>query len=380
MLVKTAGLISLAVFLAVIVILGLLLKTSWVLSILMGLFGAGISYLILTKSKNNRTRLIVFCAWGIIFAVTIFIGNIINPSYFICPSKIPLVGENAGLVPLILNSNESKGLLPCPFGIFQNYGTSFITSGFLMSIVVLSLKLFGAVFIIWLVLAFVLGRSWCGWICPFGGFIETISRIRRKPVWKFDFHKYKYFRYGFLGAILLVILAAKYAPAYDWCIVCPMKGIYHSPTYFADIFKVPSEFITYILFISFFLVLPFLTGKRVWCAVMCPLGALTSVVGSYSLLVTRINQDDCVNCNKCVNACKLYAVSRNENDMKINNLSCSNCGECATKCPKEAIKYYIRGTDIEVSKVFIPVVVTAAITIAVILVTVMWKPIYDLFL
>lgn len=213
--VKTAGLISLTVFLAVTVILGLLLKTSWVLSILMGLFGAGVSYLILTKSQNNRTRLIVFCTWGIIFAVIIFIANIMVPSYFICPSKIPLVGETAGSVPLIPNSNESKGLLPCPFGIFQNYGSSFITSGFLMSIVVLSLKLFGAVFLIWLVLALVLGRSWCGWICPFGGFVETISLIWRKPIWKFDFDKYKHFRYGFLGAVLLLILSAKYAPAYD---------------------------------------------------------------------------------------------------------------------------------------------------------------------
>jgi t-SNARE complex subunit (syntaxin) len=47
-------------------------------------------------------------------------------------------------------------------------------------------------------------------------------------------------------------------------------------------------------------------------------------------------------------------------------------------CPKECIKYYIRGTDIEVKHLFIPIIIICAIVVAVIFVSVLWRPLIDI--
>ena len=371
--------IGVVTFLVLAVLLGVVLKVSIIMSVILGIFGAGITFLLLKYSKKSKTRMILFCSWGILFFVLVITSNIMHPDFFICPSKIPLIGDNAGDIPNIPNSDQDKSILPCPFGIFQNYASSFQMSGFLPSIIYFSIKFFGVIFFVWLILALILGRSWCGWICPFGGMIESISRVGKKPIWKIDVNTNasRSLRYGFFFGVILLIFAVKAAPSYTYCLICPFKGVYHSPGYFTKILSVSTEFITYSLFIGLFVVATYLIKKRVWCAVLCPLGTLTSIVGSYSLITTRIDENTCVNCKKCVNTCKLGATFVQDGTVSLNSMACSNCGECMNECPKDSINYYIRGTNIEVKNIFFPFIVVSAITIAVMLVTVMWKPVLD---
>lgn len=371
-----------SIFLVVTILLGAVFAIGWISATLLGLGAVAVTSMLLSSAKGQKTRIIVFCAWGLIFAGLVIASNVIQHGYFICPSKFPIVGQNAGVIPTIPDTNVAKGVLPCPFGMAQNYTTSFMNYGFSFSIIVLGTQLFGAILFIWLAIALVFGRSWCGWICPFGGIVEAFSRIGSKPLWNLNMSSgtARALRYGFLFGVIFLTLAATSAPAFYYCLVCPMKGVLHSPDYWGQILIQHVEFISFAAFILLFLVVPFLTKKRVWCALLCPLGALTSLVGSFSLLTTRIDESKCVNCKMCMNNCRLLAVSQKDKNISINQSNCANCGECMNVCPKEAIKYYIRGTNREVKNAFIPIIVICSIIAAVILVSVMWKPVFTLLL
>ncbi len=368
------------VFITLFAILNVLMHISLVLALLIGIFGSIVTYLLLQDKKTSKTRITLFCMWGLLFAILIILSSTIHTGFFICPSKIPLVGENAGNIPLMPFSNSTKLIMSCPFGLFQNYLSTTINYGFTFSMLSLSFKIIGLAFFIWLLIALTLGRSWCGWICPFGGLTEAISRIPSVRAWGIDIsgEKMRYLRYGFFFGILLLILASKSIPSYYYCVICPFKGVYHSPEYLDQIFTVASEFATYSLFILLLIGASFAAKKRVWCAILCPLGTLTSIVGSYSLLVTRIGKESCIKCKKCINTCKLGVISEKNANIDLHTSSCSNCGDCMDVCPKECIKYYIRGTDIEVKHLFIPIIIICAIVVAVIFVSVLWRPLIDI--
>ena len=71
------------------------------------------------------------------------------------------------------------------------------------------------------------------------------------------------------------------------------------------------------------------------CAGACPVGALSRRDG-----VVALNQDTCVSCMKCVEACPFGAMYAHE-DCRT-PIKCDMCGEagpaCVRKCPKGALR------------------------------------------
>jgi ferredoxin-type protein NapH len=376
------SIISMIVFVCLVIILGLMINLNWISSIILALFGASINFVILKNTKDNKTRIILFCAWGVLFAFTTILANSLQHGQMICPSKIALVGEKAGIVPLIPGTTENKALLPCPMGILQNYQSVIEKHGFLLSAISLSIKMFGFIFFLWLLMAIIFGRSWCGWICPFGGLNEAMTRLGKKPYWEIDLTRntYRGLRYGFFVGLLLLLLATQVSPSFPYCIICPFKGIYHTPDYLGKIFIVATEFITYSLFIAFFIIIPFLTKKRIWCTLFCPLGVLTSLLSKFSLIETKIDLEKCPNCKVCAKKCKMDIFSKENGEKIMSSSSCTNCGDCMSYCPKDAIKYRIRNTNIEVKQYFIPIMVVMFITIAAILANALWQPLFKAIL
>jgi MinD superfamily P-loop ATPase len=52
-------------------------------------------------------------------------------------------------------------------------------------------------------------------------------------------------------------------------------------------------------------------------------------------LSASINQETCIQCGKCMIACRFKAIS---NDFVIDHVSCEGCGFCSHVCPVQAIK------------------------------------------
>lgn len=209
--------------------------------------------------------------------------------------------------------------------------------------------------LLFVVLAILFGRLWCGWVCPLG-FIQDVLNIIRK---NFKFNPYflsdktkNIFRgisYTlFISIIVLSIISA--ISVFPWdlrkqvylsvCQMCPSRYIFpylggwpivHSfiPLGYG-IFTVISIIFTLFLGISFFI-------KRTWCRI-CPSGLLLSFFNRGGLLRKEKDILKCRCCGVCLNVCQLqnenvYLEKKKKN---IDYADCIHCFHCIDSCPEDS--------------------------------------------
>lgn len=72
----------------------------------------------------------------------------------------------------------------------------------------------------------------------------------------------------------------------------------------------------------------------------------------YSGVIAEIDQEKCMKCGNCTNACRFNAIPIIDNEYIVNTLNCEGCGYCFHVCPSDAItmkeqnvgKWYISNT------------------------------------
>jgi len=203
--------------------------------------------------------------------------------------------------------------------------------------------------VLWLVATLALGRGFCSWGCFYGGWDDGFSRIRKKPAIKKISEVWKWMPFAVLLMVSLTA-ALSLVPTYcDW--ICPFKTV----TEFEQVTSVESAakagvFIS--LFAGLVVVLPVMTRKRTQCSFLCPLGAINSVSNKITPFTLKIDKNACNNCFKCVEACPLFALSREGIKEGKVSLFCSKCGKCVDTCPKNAIHFGIKGIPPGVMKNF----------------------------
>jgi len=194
--------------------------------------------------------------------------------------------------------------------------------------------------VLWLVATLVLGRGFCSWGCFYGGWDDGFSRIGKKPLIKRIDGLWKWMPFAVLMMVMLTA-ALSMMPTYcSW--ICPFKAV----TEFEQVTSVESAAkagIFLSLFGGLVIVLPVITKKRTQCSFLCPLGAINSLSNKITPFMVKIDKNACNECFKCVDACPLFALTRD--DIKEGKVSmfCSKCGKCVDACSKNAIHYGIKG-------------------------------------
>lgn len=207
-----------------------------------------------------------------------------------------------------------------------------------------------------LLLAFLLSRLLCGWLCPLGALQDFFSWIRKRlhltylRLPRFFLNFFERFRYAwlvflFIMAVAIVIPALGLIPLQQdlnilTCNTCPGRILFplltgSSPGWW--LFQTPLHaaisvlglFFIALFFFSFF-------GKRLWCRV-CPTGALLSLFNKAGGIVKVKDVKKCTKCGVCERVCPMdnKKVFQQKRKKIVNDYNCINCFRCVDKCPEK---------------------------------------------
>lgn len=182
-------------------------------------------------------------------------------------------------------------------------------------------------------LTLVLGRVFCGWICPLGLLSEIVTGCRRAlariSINVFSFRTTPLLKYVVLGVGLAfsLIFSVRY---FFWI---------YPPRLISDLLRdaLVGEVTSYALvFLGAVLLLELLFVERFWCRCLCPGGALYALLGRWRHLRIQRQALACTGCEDCDSACP-YGLQPSRKNL---GGECDNCGLCRAACEIKALRYH----------------------------------------
>lgn len=214
----------------------------------------------------------------------------------------------------------------CPMGGIATLYKVAAGGEFLQRVYPAAIVLFGLT----VVLALILRRAFCGWICPLGAMQELAAWFGRKAGW----HKpllnnrtdkaLRWIKYP----ILLLILALTYTTGelvfrpYD-----PWASYAHITAGWGEL---RDEFFLGTLLLALSLLVG-LVIDRPWCRYLCPLGALLAPISKLGFVRITRKETTCIHCHKCERVCPVDISV--EAATQVTEAECLACGKCVMSCP-----------------------------------------------
>ncbi len=220
-------------------------------------------------------------------------------------------------------------------------------------------------------LTVLIGRVWCGWICPMGSLLEWV-RFRRAGKRSAALSpRLRLIKYLLLLAILFAALFGNLT----LLIFDPLALLTHSmtttliPALTAGVNTIEQTlypigfmrpvidgieralrgtllpvhqpvYAQNILIGLIFLVVLMLNllADRFWCRYLCPLGGLLGLLSKIAILRPLIG-DGCTRCGACGRACRPGAIERQGEAYEIVPSECTVCLDCLAGCPNKSIRF-----------------------------------------
>ena len=194
------------------------------------------------------------------------------------------------------------------------------------------------VFLFFFIVSLILGRFYCGWICPAAGCQEVIIPVRNRRIKRGNWVKWMFW----IPWMSAIVLAAVKNGGYR-----EIDFLYQTKWGISiqDIYS----FITYLMVLLLIVLPAYLIGRRSFCHHICwmapfmILGRKVRNVFQWPALRLRANPENCIQCHTCTEHClmsleveSMVAASRMENP------ECILCGSCVDGCNQNAIQYVFR--------------------------------------
>ncbi len=176
-----------------------------------------------------------------------------------------------------------------------------------------------------LITTIVTGPIFCGWLCPLGSIQDWSNALARKiqiPQAKIPHTLDRLLKV----AKYLVLALILYATAKSFNLVFIKADPYYALMHFytGEVAPLALILLGTTLLVSFFI-------QRPWCRWLCPLGAILSLLGKFSILKVKRPSDVCITCGACSKACPV-ALDPSANE-HVGESSCIRCGLCEGACP-----------------------------------------------
>lgn len=199
-----------------------------------------------------------------------------------------------------------------------------------------------------------LGRFWCGWICPMGVIMDVLTWLRRacgrppKQLRPETDRFLFYTRHVLLwGSLLLAVLisfpwlgqGANDALFLFYCQLCPARLIYPpfggvNPCW-SDWTNSLTSFLTIVGWAIFALFFLSFKVPRFWCRI-CAIGAFTGYFNRGALLTLEKAPGKCTSCATCRRSCPVDVelVYRDDEGPVVTAPECQLCLSCLEDCPE----------------------------------------------
>jgi ferredoxin len=392
-------------------------ETPVALALLVFALVAAVGIFLILKLNKNRTRKVSSLRFfvQILAVVAIFMGLILGP--FNLPLYQPLgpsprdrlIGAGFlgnqfpdGLsIPVLACYYPNGRTVTCPLWQIQAYIFPFwdFQRGYEVFYSTSGLEKLAIVFASVIVAAVILGRSFCGWICPFGLYMDLLTRIRKAFKLRHLSFSEKtgqslgQLRYIIIAVFLILsvifgsyaIFSTQIIPGTraggpqgteaglvgnlnePFCLVCPMRPLcilaecaigamhfsYVSKIAYGPLW-VTGFYITSInLAVLIVVTILGLAYRRFWCRI-CPLGALTALFSSFTpfkqIALTKLKKDQekCTKCGVCKRVCPTQATQVYEKKGgDVTESRCMLCARCVEMCPqKDALRIEFAGKPV----------------------------------
>ena len=223
----------------------------------------------------------------------------------------------------------------CPLGSLQNALASagHRVGWYLMGI----LLLFGII----------LGRTICGWLCPFGLIQELFYKI---PTFKIRKNKLtrglSWVKYLLL-AVFVIAIPLWYGlqqdiPMPGFCkYICPAGtlegalGLLSNPGN-SELFGLLGIYFTSKIIIMLIILLACIFSYRSFCRFLCPLGAIYGLFNRFCLVGVRVDPEVCNGCGACQRSCGMDIL-------QVGDHECIQCAKCMDVCRQKAISFKAGG-------------------------------------
>jgi len=225
----------------------------------------------------------------------------------------------------------------------------------------------------------VLGRVFCGWVCPLGAVHALASACRPRRKGRKDFESRSPWQRGKYFALVALLVMALFGvqwtgifdpipllyrsvatavlPATQYAVQEPATAIYKAdpkiggfhltsisePVYEFSrdaIFRVERQSFlqsTGIAFLFIGIVALNFVRPRFWCRYVCPLGGLLGLIAGRPVLRLHNDESACTNCGKCNLACP--AAAQPDQRGKWLPSECYGCWNCVAACEGHAIAF-----------------------------------------
>jgi ferredoxin-type protein NapH len=270
--------------------------------------------------------------------------------------------------------------------LFPDWGTSsvYLTTG---------LERLAIAFGLLVVMSLVFGRFFCGWICPFGLYMDLLARLRKALKIRHRLlservnNGLRQSRYLIIAAFLIIsfVIGAKaiigvglvsetqYGQYLEtpYCQVCPIKPLFvlvEGALGFMDFDFVLSQtsgqlfhWGLYITSVNIIILGVVTVGsfmvRRLWCRI-CPLGGLIALFSRFgpfkrfSLIKLTKVENKCTKCGICKRVCPTQVTEVYEKKGEdVTASDCILCFRCVEMCPYEGcLKVEVAGKTIYKSK------------------------------
>jgi len=181
-----------------------------------------------------------------------------------------------------------------------------------------------------LVVTLLWGRVFCGWICPLGACIDSVDhvvgvRVRLPSLSRLKYH-----------LLLLLLAAAAGGVVLTW-VIDPINWAARVAGFIGSgHLEIP-----WMLGLAgLLLLLSLTTGRRGFCRLLCPVGALLGSISRLSLFRRRHDAGRCTSCQRCVRECRMAAIGPGAE--RFDRAECVHCRDCDEGCPEGALGFSYR--------------------------------------